>query len=73
MDFVLDDVSVPPLDLEAFKARNLYSVNPAEFAARTGAQYGVALTEAQRAALDKPMVWHETRIIDGKPVLVPRV
>lgn len=31
------------------------------------------MTEAQRAALEKPIVWHETRIIDGKPVLVPRL
>lgn len=146
VNFVLDDVSVPPLDLGAFEARNLHSVNAAdfgnlvrvtgsteaarllglaridgaaltfyadpvaeakalaeaarqqagthlvvdpslsveeqreqlyrnaaEFAASTGAQYGVALTEAQRAALEKPIVWHETRIIDGKPVLVPRL
>ncbi|WP_244600766.1 hemagglutinin repeat-containing protein [Agrobacterium sp. LAD9] len=146
VNFVLDDVSVPPLDLGAFEARNLHSVNAsdfgnlvrvtgsseaarllgsaridgaalifyadpvaeakalaeaarqqagthlvvdpslsleeqreqlyrnaAEFAASTGARYGVALTEAQRAALEKPMVWHETRIIDGKPVLVPRL
>ncbi|EKF57030.1 filamentous hemagglutinin FhaB [Agrobacterium albertimagni AOL15] len=146
VNFILDDVSVPPLDLGAFEARNLHSVNAsdfgnlvrvtgsaeaarllgsaridgaaltfyadpvaeakalaeaarqqtgshlivdpsltveeqreqlyrnaAEFAASTGAQYGVALTEAQRAALEKPMVWHETRIIDGKPVLVPRL
>ncbi|MCZ7892655.1 hemagglutinin repeat-containing protein [Agrobacterium salinitolerans] len=146
VNFVLDDVSVPPLDLGAFEARNLHSINAsdfgnlvrvtgsaeaarllgsaridgaaltfyadpvaeakalaeaarqqagthlvidpslsveeqreqlyrnaAEFAASTGAQYGVALTEAQRAALEKPIVWHETRIIDGKPVLVPRL
>ncbi|WP_237680964.1 MULTISPECIES: two-partner secretion domain-containing protein [Agrobacterium] len=146
VNFVLDDVSVPPLDLGAFEARNLHSVNAsdfgnlvrvtgsteaarllgsaridgaaltfyadpvaeakalaeaarqqagthlvvdpslsveeqreqlyrnaAEFAASTGARYGVALTEAQRAALEKPIVWHETRIIDGKPVLVPRL
>ncbi|WP_159592568.1 hemagglutinin repeat-containing protein [Chelativorans xinjiangense] len=147
VDFVLDDVAVPPLDLGAFNERNLVGLDPdafgnlqrftgsleaarllasagnitgsqlsyysdpvrearalaeaalratgthlvvdpslsaeeqrtelyrnaAAFAERTGAQYGVALTEAQRAALTEPVVWHETRIIDGKPVLVPRL
>lgn len=31
VNFVLDDVSVPPLDLGAFEARNLHSVNAADF------------------------------------------
>ncbi|MBX3598248.1 MAG: hemagglutinin repeat-containing protein, partial [Rhizobiaceae bacterium] len=147
VQFVLDDVAVPPLNLGAFSSRNVYSINlnnfgnlvrytgsmeaarllssvgsisgstlafyadpvqeakalsdalrllsasqmkldatlspedqreqlyanAAAFAARTGAQFGVALTEAQRAALDEPIVWYETRIVDGTSVLVPRL
>uniref|UniRef100_UPI002615962B two-partner secretion domain-containing protein n=1 Tax=uncultured Rhizobium sp. TaxID=155567 RepID=UPI002615962B len=48
----------------------LYS-NALAFASASGAQYGTTLTEAQRAALEKPLVWHETRIVDGRQVLVP--
>jgi len=60
-------------NLSAEEQREQLYRNAAEFAELTGAKYGVALTEAQRAALTKPIVWHETRIVDGKPVLVPRL
>src|SRR5690606_18709290 len=58
------DATLSPED----QREQLYA-NAAAFAARTGAQFGVALTEAQRAALDEPIVWYETRIVDGTSVL----
>ncbi len=34
---------------------------------------GDELTGAQRLALTKPLLWYETQIIDGQPVLVPQI
>ncbi|MGI3125783.1 hemagglutinin repeat-containing protein [Nitratireductor sp. PBL-C9] len=53
------------------EARQQLYKNAQAFADATGSRYGVGLTEAQRATLTEPLVWHETRIVDGASVLVP--
>lgn len=53
------------------EARELLYKNALAFAEESGARYGVSLSEAHRATLTEPLVWHETRIIDGRSVLVP--
>ncbi|MDO9415820.1 two-partner secretion domain-containing protein [Pararhizobium sp.] len=53
------------------EARLVLYRNAQAFAEATGARYGVGLSEAQRAMLTQPLVWHETRIVNGQSVLVP--
>lgn len=38
-----------------------------------GLQFGVALTEAQVASLDKSLIWWESATVNGQTVMVPKV